>query len=70
MDKTPARQPLYERRTAISHALREGIPGSAAVQGVIDRWQRQHESVDEWDDWLDGDEHSDSDADDDDGDGD
>jgi len=40
--------------------------GSNAVAGVLDRAKPGPARFDEWDDWLDGDEHADSDADDDD----
>lgn len=65
MDNTTAQQPLCEKRRTMSQAARAGVPGSDAIQGVIDRWQRQNAAQEEWDDWLDSDEHADSDADDD-----
>lgn len=40
--------------------------GMAAIAGVLQRAQCHGARYDEWDDWLDGDEHADSDADDDD----
>ncbi|HAP39577.1 MAG TPA: hypothetical protein DCQ94_07440 [Nitrospira sp.] len=46
----------------------ETIRGRTAIQGVLDRAHGGAGAFEEWDDWLDGDEHSDSDADDDDGD--
>ena len=65
MDYVSPREPSCADRQAVFAAAKAGIPGSDAIQGVIERWQRRHRATDEWDDWLDGDEHADSDEDDD-----
>lgn len=58
------------KRRALIRALETEFQGSNAFRGVLERSQsgpcEESTSFDEWDDWLDGDEHADSDSDEDD----